>query len=86
MSPFTPRGLFLHSDFFTFFILHFFTFFTFLHFYNFQIFSSKAVGLVWVTPLTFLHFYKFFHGHSSSCFFFMWGDAKKIFLEGGGPE
>ena len=60
-----PESVFLHSDFFTFFIFtlfHFFTFFTFLQFF------------------TFLHFYNFSEVTLVGVFFFMWGDAKKNFF------
>ena len=75
------RRVFLHSDFFLFYT---FTLFTFLHFLHFQIFSSKAVEPVWVTPPHIFTFLQFFRGHSSGCFFFMWGDAKKNFFFWGG--
>ena len=47
-----------------------------------------AVGLkakptfISLNPLAHFSFLQFFRGHSGRCFFFMWGDAKKIFLGG----
>ena len=42
-------------------------------------------GRVFITPPNIFTFLQFFRGHSSSCFF-MWGDAKKNFFRGGGPD
>ena len=37
-----------------------------------------------LNPLAHFSFLQFSRGHSGRCFFLIWGEAKKIFLGGGG--